>query len=69
MGNNGLRWCMVYLGFDIWMFVESLVFVLLVGIVYSVQNNCGICDYGLILIFEYKIDEGLSFYILYGYFS
>mgnify|MGYP000143732849 CR=1 FL=1 len=69
MGNNGPRWRTVHLGLDIWMPAESLVFAPLAGIVHSVQNNRGIRDYGPTLILEHKIDEGLSFYTLYGHLS
>ena len=68
-GNHGSSWRTVHLGLDVWTKKGVPVFALLDGVVHSIQNNAGDCNYGPTIILEHQVSDDLCFYTLYGHLS
>lgn len=68
-GNNGPEWRSVHLGLDVWGAAGLPVVAPIDGVVHSVQDNSGDCNYGPTIILKHAPQEGLTFYTLYGHLS
>ena len=68
-GNNGAQWRTVHLGMDVWLGAGTSIYAPLDGIIFSIKNNAGDCDYGPTIILEHRINEELIFYSLYGHLN
>lgn len=58
----------IHIGIDLWVKAGTTVLAALDGIVFSIQNNVGIGNYGPTIILEHKI-ENQKFWTLYGHLS
>lgn len=58
----------IHLGMDLWLAAGSSIFAPLNGVVHSFKNNTNYGDYGPTLILKH-INEGVTFYTLYGHLS
>jgi peptidoglycan LD-endopeptidase LytH len=67
-GSGGERRT-VHLGIDVFAPAGTAVFAPLAGTVHSFCDNDNPLDYGPTVILEHRINEGLSFYTLYGHLS
>lgn len=68
-GNSGPEWRTVHLGLDVWGEAGLPVRCPLDGIVESIKDNQGDCDYGPTIIIRHEPVPGLCFYTLYGHLS
>ncbi len=68
-GNTGPQWRTVHLGVDVWMEAGTEVCAPWEGVIHSFQNNAYERDYGPTIILKHTINEGLTFYTLYGHLS
>ncbi len=68
-GNNGPRWRTMHLGTDYWTHAGEPVYTIADGEVFSIKNNDAYCDYGPTIIIKHKIDNGDTYYTLYGHLS
>ncbi|MCB0689683.1 MAG: aminotransferase class III-fold pyridoxal phosphate-dependent enzyme, partial [Saprospiraceae bacterium] len=67
--NDGASWRTVHLGVDLWARAGTDIFASLPGIVFSIQDNTGDCNYGPTIILQHEPEPGLIFYALYGHLS
>jgi 4-aminobutyrate aminotransferase-like enzyme/Ser/Thr protein kinase RdoA (MazF antagonist) len=59
----------IHLGLDLFVEAGSPVFAPLDGTIHSFQDNTTPLDYGPTIIIEHRLDEGETFYTLYGHLS
>lgn len=69
LGENGVEYRTVHVGFDIFQPAGSPVFAAFDGTLHSFADNDARCDYGPCIIIEHTTDEGVVFYTLYGHLS
>jgi len=68
-GNNGPQYRTVHLGIDFWVEAGTPVHAFGDARVLSIKDNATEKDYGPTLILEHEMDDGHSFYSLYGHLS
>lgn len=66
-GNEGPEWRTVHLGLDAWGKAGLPVVAPVDGLIHSLQDNQGDCDYGPTIILKHQPHDGLTFYTLYGH--
>lgn len=67
--NEGDHWRTMHLGVDVWATANTPVFAPWDGEVYISHNNEGKDNYGPTIVLKHEVEEGLTFYTLYGHLS
>jgi 4-aminobutyrate aminotransferase-like enzyme/Ser/Thr protein kinase RdoA (MazF antagonist) len=68
IGNLGIEYRTMHTGVDFWVIADTPIHSILQGRVHSIHDNAGLKDYGPTLILEH-IEDGVTFYSLYGHLS
>lgn len=68
-GNSGAEHRTIHLGMDFWVPSDTPLHAPFAGTVYAVHNNNKHKDYGPTIILKHDLENGESFYTLYGHLS
>ncbi len=68
-GNDRDEWRTIHIGLDLFAAAGTAVYAPLPATIHSFDNNTDPLDYGPVIVLQHDVDDGLTFYTLYGHLS
>ncbi len=68
-GNDRDEWRTIHIGLDLFAAAGTAVHAPLPGKIHSFANNTDRLDYGPVIVLQHDVDNGLTFYTLYGHLN